>query len=81
MAEADRFLAKAPKPIQERKVDMPTIGVATVIGAAKVGLRGIVGEAGALLVMDREAVIKTADGLGLFILGIPAAPQDGASEA
>jgi DUF1009 family protein len=80
-AEAVGVLAKAPKPIQERKVDMPTIGVATVIGAAKVGLRGIVGEAGALLVMDREAVITTADGLGLFILGIPATPQDGASEA
>lgn len=80
-AKAVGVLAKAPKPIQERKVDMPTIGVATVIGAAKVGLRGIVGEAGALLVMDREAVIKTADDLGLFILGIPATPQDGASEA
>jgi DUF1009 family protein len=80
-AEAVGVLAKAPKPIQERKVDMPTIGVATVIGAAKVGLRGIVGEAGALLVMDREAVIKTADSLGVFILGIPASPPDRVSEA
>jgi DUF1009 family protein len=79
--EAVGVLAKAPKPIQERKVDLPTIGVATVIGAAKVGLRGIVGEAGALLVMDREAVIKTADSLGVFILGIPAAPQDPIGEA
>ena len=78
--EAAGVLAKAPKPIQERKVDLPTIGVATVIGAAKVGLRGIVGEAGALLVMDREAVIRTADSLGVFILGIPASPSDGVSE-
>jgi len=79
-ADAVGVLAKAPKPIQERKVDLPTIGVATVIGAAKVGLRGIVGEAGALLVMDRDAVIKTADSLGMFILGIPASPSDSVSE-
>ena len=62
-------LAKAPKPIQERRVDLPTIGVATVRGAARAGLAGIVGEAGVLLVLDREAVIRTADELGLFIYG------------
>jgi DUF1009 family protein len=69
-------LAKAPKPIQERRVYLPTIGVATVRAAARVGLRGIVGEAGALLVIDRQAVIEAADSLGLFILGIPHAPDD-----
>ena len=65
-------LAKAPKPIQERRVDMPTIGAATVMAAARAGLAGIVGEAGALLVVDRAAVIKAADDLGLFIVGAPA---------
>ena len=74
--EACGVLAKAPKPIQERRVDLPTIGVATVRAAARVGLRGIVGEAGALLVIDRQAVIEAADSLGLFILGIPQAPAD-----
>lgn len=62
-------LAKAPKPIQETRVDMPTIGLATVQSAARAGLAGIVGEAGRLLVLDREAVIAAADELGLFILG------------
>jgi DUF1009 family protein len=74
--EACGVLAKAPKPIQERRVDLPTIGVATVRAAARVGLRGIVGEAGALLIIDRQAVIEAADSLGLFILGIPHAPGD-----
>ena len=69
-------LAKAPKPIQERRVDMPTIGVATVMAATRAGLAGIVGEAGALLVIDRAAVIRAADSLGLFVLGAPAAPRD-----
>lgn len=64
-------LAKAPKPIQERRVDLPTIGVTTVEGAAVAGLAGIVGEAGGLLVMDRQAVIEAADRLGLFVLGVP----------
>jgi DUF1009 family protein len=65
-------LAKAPKPIQETRVDMPTIGLATVQAAARAGLAGIVGEAGRLLVLDREAVIAAADELGLFILGVEA---------
>jgi len=63
-------LAKAPKPIQETKVDLPTIGVATLQRAARAGLAGVVGEAGRLLVVDREAVIATADELGLFVLGV-----------
>ena len=50
---------------------MPTIGVATVMAAAHAGLAGIVGEAGALLVVDRQAVIQRADDLGLFVVGVP----------
>lgn len=63
-------IAKAPKPIQERRVDLPTIGLATIQRAAKAGLAGIVGEAGGLLVLDREQVIAEADALGLFIVGV-----------
>lgn len=63
-------LAKAPKPIQETRVDLPTIGLATVNRAARAGLAGIVGEAGRLLVVDRDAVIAMADDLGLFIYGV-----------
>lgn len=63
-------LAKAPKPIQETRVDLPTIGLPTVQGVARAGLAGIVGEAGRLLVLDREAVISLADELGVFILGV-----------
>jgi len=63
-------LAKAAKPIQETRVDLPTIGLATVQAVARAGLAGIVGEAGRVLVLDREAVIGLADELGLFILGV-----------
>ena len=65
-------LAKATKPSQERRVDLPTIGPATIEAAARAGLAGIVGETGHLLVLDREAVTALADELGLFVLGVEA---------
>ncbi len=63
-------LAKAPKPIQETRIDLPTIGVATLQRAARAGLAGVAGEAGRLLVVDRAAVIEMADELGLFVYGV-----------
>jgi DUF1009 family protein len=64
-------LAKTPKPIQERRVDLPTIGVQTLEAAAAAGLAGVAGEAGAMVVLDRDAVIEAADRLGLFVWGAP----------
>lgn len=63
-------LAKAPKPIQDRKTDLPVIGVATVRNAAAVGLKGIAVEAGGALILGKRAVIEEADKLGLFIIGV-----------
>ncbi|HUO11576.1 MAG TPA: UDP-2,3-diacylglucosamine diphosphatase LpxI, partial [Caulobacteraceae bacterium] len=67
-------LAKVAKPIQEDRVDMPTIGVATVEAAARAGLAGIVGVAGRMLVLDREAVAHAADACGVFVVGVADAP-------
>jgi DUF1009 family protein len=70
-ADARRgVLAKAPKPIQDLRVDLPTIGPPTVRGAAAAGLAGIVGEAGRLIVLERAATIALADELGLFVLSV-----------
>jgi len=62
-------LAKAPKPIQERRVDLPVIGVRTLELAHAAGLAGVAGQAGDLIVIDMPAVIATADRLGLFVWG------------
>jgi UDP-2,3-diacylglucosamine hydrolase len=64
-------LAKAPKPIQDRKTDLPVIGVQTVHNAAAVGLAGIAVEAGGALILGKRAVVEEADKLGLFIVGVP----------
>ena len=70
-ADARRgVLVKWPKPIQERRVDLPTLGLATIEGAAAAGLAGVAGQAGGLLVLQREAVIEAADRLGLFVVGL-----------
>lgn len=62
-------LVKRPKPQQERRIDLPTIGVRTVEGAAAAGLAGIAVEAGGALVVDRESVAKAADAAGIFVYG------------
>jgi DUF1009 family protein len=62
-------LAKAPKPIQDMRVDMPVIGARTVEMAAAAGLAGVGGVAGRLILIDRAGLIEAADRLGLFVWG------------
>lgn len=61
------LLFKAPKPGQDRRADLPTIGVRTVQCAVQAGLRGIVIEAGGVIVLVQPAVIAACDDAGLFL--------------
>lgn len=63
-------LVKLPKPGQELRVDLPTIGLPTVARADAAGLAGIAVKAGAALIIDEAAVVARADAAGLFIVGI-----------
>jgi DUF1009 family protein len=63
-------LVKLAKPTQDRRVDLPTIGVATVDKAAAAGLAGIAVEAGVTLVLDLVGVVAAADAAGLFLEGL-----------
>ncbi|MBZ0218509.1 MAG: UDP-2,3-diacylglucosamine diphosphatase LpxI [Fimbriimonadaceae bacterium] len=67
-------LVKVPKPGQDLRVDMPTIGVATIEGLARAGFAGIAVERGHTLVVEKEAVRAVADKTGLFVTTVP--PQD-----
>ncbi len=69
-------LVKLPKPEQERRIDMPAIGVTTLRLAANAGLAGIVFEAGGALLVDISAMIREADALGMFLIGLNAAGEN-----
>lgn len=63
-------LVKCPKPAQDRRVDLPTIGPRTVAGSAAAGLCGIAVAAEGTLIVEREATVREADRCGLFIVAI-----------
>jgi DUF1009 family protein len=65
-------LVKAPKPGQNRKLDLPSIGPRTVEGAAHAGLAGIAVLAGSTIVAEPERISAAADRAGLFVVGIEA---------
>ncbi len=62
------LLYKGPKPGQDRRVDLPAIGPATMEGAAAAGLDGVVIEAGGVLLLQREETLRRAAAHGLFLL-------------
>lgn len=63
-------LVKLCKPQQDIRADLPTVGVSTVINAAKAGLSGIAIEAGRAFILDREDMLREAEKLGVFVYGI-----------
>jgi len=74
---ADRrlgVLVKKPKPQQERRVDLPIIGVTTVQKVAKAGLCGIAAAAGGSLLMDEAGAVEAANKKGIFVSGF--APEN-----
>ena len=58
---------KAPKPGQDRRVDLPALGPDTVRAAAVAGLAGVAFEAGGVLFIDRAEAVAEADAAGLFL--------------
>ena len=66
---------KAKKPAQERRADLPAIGVVTVRNVVAAGLRGIAVEAGNTLVIGRAEMIEAADAAGLFVIGVTPVQQ------
>ena len=72
---AKGVLCKVPKPGQDWRVDLPSIGPATLENAAKAGLAGVAVQAGGVLVLGLEETIAKANELGLFLVGVA---RDGA---
>jgi hypothetical protein len=64
-------LVKAPKPPQDRRIDLPTLGARTIAAVDRVGLAGIALEAGGALIVGRDEVRRLADDAGLFVWVAP----------
>lgn len=58
---------KAPKPGQDRRVDLPALGPETVARAAAAGLAGIAWEAGGVICLNRAGMVAAAEAAGLFL--------------
>ncbi len=63
-------LVKAPKPAQDRRFDLPTIGPQTVEAAAQAQLSGIAVLAGGTIVAEPERITTLASRAGLFVMGV-----------
>ncbi|MEM6538343.1 MAG: UDP-2,3-diacylglucosamine diphosphatase LpxI [Pseudomonadota bacterium] len=68
-AQPRGVLVKRPKPGQELRIDLPTIGTKTIEKASRAGLAGIAIEAGHALVMGTDEVRAKANDAGIFIYG------------
>lgn len=63
-------LVKVPKPSQDRRIDLPTIGPKTVELAIAANLSGIAVAAGETLIADKTATIDAANKGKLFVCGV-----------
>lgn len=58
---------KAPKPGQDRRIDMPAIGPETVDQVARAGLAGIAWQANGVILLQREEAMERARAAGVFL--------------
>ncbi len=63
-------LVKCKKPQQDRRIDLPSIGVKTIEKLAALGFAGVAVEAEHSLIIEKEKVLKLADKLGVFVYGV-----------
>jgi UDP-2,3-diacylglucosamine hydrolase len=63
-------LVKAPKPSQDRRFDLPTVGPSTVEHIATAGLAGLAVVAGGVIIVEPARVMALADKANIFVAGV-----------
>tara|TARA_B100000949_G_scaffold234906_1_gene255589 strand:- start:583 stop:1410 length:828 start_codon:yes stop_codon:yes gene_type:complete len=63
-------LVKIGKPHQDKRVDLPTIGMDTVRNSINVGLKGIAIEERSTIIIDKEKIIPYANRNNFFLIGV-----------
>lgn len=62
--------AKAAKPQQDMRLDVPTVGMTTLDGAIAARLSTVALEAGRVLLMDRDRFLRRAREAGIAVVGV-----------
>ncbi len=70
LAKEGAVVAKAVKPGQDRRFDLPAVGPDTIDAMAKAGCRVLAVEAGSTLVMDQAELVRRADKARIAVVGI-----------
>ena len=68
--ERPPILIKVCKPQQDRRADLPAIGVHTVSACREAGLGGIAIEANGTLVIDKDEVVNRANAASIFVVSV-----------
>jgi hypothetical protein len=63
-------VVKAPKPQQDHRFDLPSIGPQTIEGLARAGLAGLAVVAGGTIVAEPALVARLAEQHGVFVVGV-----------
>ena len=68
LGRKDAVMVKVAKPTQDMRFDVPVIGVATIAVAAEAHLRVIAIEAGRTLLLEKDAVVASAERANISIV-------------
>jgi hypothetical protein len=74
-------VVKVAKPSQDPRFDVPAVGLETLRVLREGGAAILAFEAGATLVLEREALVAEADGAGIALLGVASAGPGAAGRA
>lgn len=64
------ILVKASKPQQDRRLDLPTVGLKTFENLQLNGFSGLAVESESCIVLDRDELIKQFDDFSMFFVGV-----------
>jgi len=70
LSDVGGVLVKIGKPRQDKRVDLPTIGMETVRNSIDVGLKGIAIEERSTIIIDKEKIIPYANRNNFFLIGV-----------
>lgn len=68
-------LLKGPKPDKDRRFDVPTVGVKTIETLKAAGGTCLAVAAGAVILADKDEVIRAADAAGIALIGVKFNPD------